>query len=187
MNLEGRYLEDYHVESGWGVYWKWHKGGQSWGISELNQLSDYSLLKWSIIIIVITIGIMVTLDIFGHHVWKVAPRKAFKCVLPNICDKMPKAVVLTWLLITIRLHANKMKIVCWPMWSNCCSVPWEVNTMTPRWHRVWADGQLRLRLVRCNVGPFVVPRCAHANPQTVHCTYLCICKIFTTAQMRWPP
>ena len=98
----------------------------------------------------------------------------------NLLMHKMKVVVLTWRVYTMIPGANE------PV-QKCCPVPWEVNTMTPRWHRVWADGQLRLRLVRCNVGPFVVPRCAHANPQTVHCTYLCICKIFTTAQMRWPP
>ena len=67
-DLEGWYLEDYHVESGWGMYWKWHKGGQSSGISELNQSPDYVLLKCSIIIIIITFDIVVTISIRGDLV-----------------------------------------------------------------------------------------------------------------------
>ena len=91
-NLEGWYLEDYHVESGWGMYWKWHKGVQSSGISELNQSPDYVLLKWSIIIIVNIISIKGKLwYLWGDLVCKSGSKTNIQCA----CDKMSKTFALT--------------------------------------------------------------------------------------------
>ena len=107
------YLQDYLGESGWGMYWKWHKGGQSWGISELNQSLDYIRLKWCrTIIIVITVGIMVTFNIFGDYIHVCLQNSSKtsipKSVLPNVCDKMSKVIVLTRLFITMYLSAQMM-------------------------------------------------------------------------------
>ena len=112
------YLQDYLGESGWGMYWKWHKGGQSWGISELNQSLDYILLKWSWIIIIIISISWPSLSLMTT-VWKTAPRQAFKNTCCQMC--VTKVIVLTWLFIEMMLHDDlRLHDATW-----CDNMTWE--------------------------------------------------------------